>query len=247
MTCRNDGGGVYSLVVSAPGTRPAIRPYHLQSAGYEADDGAPGVELANGAVATGTLDASGVDVVDVYHFGVPRVNELTKIDLRQRPNIGFTLELRNESGGRTKQSYGARGRQVFREHLDIGRYFVVVRARNKASGQYSLQIITRDVTTTSISMNGAQYLETPTGTPVPLNVQVTSASHGGPIQIEIDRLDPLFGWQFSQVLEGTIDSGGYSTTSWTPQWLGYWRARAVRRERVQHLQRKRLRPAARPG
>jgi hypothetical protein len=27
--------------------------------------------------------------------------------------------------------------------------------------------------------------------------QVTSASHGGPVEIAIDHRDPLYGWQFS--------------------------------------------------
>jgi hypothetical protein len=174
----------------------------------------------------GALDAAGVDVVDVYHFGVPRENALTKIDLKQRPNVGFELALLSESGHRLKSSWGAKGRQTFAEHLAIGRYFVVVRARNRAAAGYRLQVITRDVTTTAMSSNGATSVEAPTGTPVPLSVQVTSASHGGPVQIEIDRYDLLFGWQYAQAVDGSIDSAGAFSTSWTPPYVGNFRARA---------------------
>ena len=105
----------------------------------------------------------------------------------------------------------AQGRQVLREHLAPGRYFVAVRSRHKSSGTYRLQVVTRDVTTTSISVNGAQFSEAPAAASVPLTVYVTSASHGGRVQIEIDRLDPLFGWQFASVVNGNVNAGGTSS------------------------------------
>ena len=86
--------------------------------------------------------------------------------------------------------------------------------------------MTRDVTTTTISVHGAKFYEAPAGTSVPLSVYVTSASHGGRVQIEIDRLDPLFGWQFASVLTGNVNAGGTFVANWTPPWVGYWRARA---------------------
>ena len=221
-----DGGGLYSLVVRAEGTTPVVYPYHLQAAPYELDDGAPGIELANGQWAAGSLDGHGIDLVDLYHFTVPRTNQQTKIDLEQKPNVGFDLVVLHEDGGRVACACDAKGRQVLRQHLAPGRYFVAVRSRHKSSGSYRLQVVTRDVTTTSISVNGAQYYEAPAGASVPLTVYVTSASHGGRVQIEIDRLDPLFGWQFASVLNGNVNAGGTFVANWTPPWVGFWRARA---------------------
>jgi len=221
-----DGGGLYSLVVRASGTTSADYPYHLQSAAYELDDGAPGVELANGQWAKGSLDGRGIDLVDLYHFTVPRTNQLTKIDLEQKPDVGFDLMVLHEDGGRVACACDTRGRQVLRQTLAPGRYFVAVRSRHKAAGDYRLQIVTRDVTTTGISVNGAPFYEAASGTSVPLSVHVTSASHGGRVQIEIDRLDPLFGWQFASTATGNVDAGGAFVMSWTPPWVGYWRARA---------------------
>ena len=63
-------------------------------------------------------------------------------------------------------------------------------------------------------------------TPVSLEVQVSGTTHGGPVEIEIDLRDPLIGWQFSEVLPGTVDAAGQLVTSWTPPFVGYWQARA---------------------
>jgi len=221
-----DGGGLYSLVVRAEGTTPVDYAYHLQAAAYELDDGAPGVELANGEWASGAIDGNGIDVVDLYHFTVPRPHQLTRIDLEQKPDVGLDLLVLHEDGGRVACACGARGRQVLRQSLAPGRYFVAVRSRHKSAGDYRLQVVTRDVTTTGISVYGAQFFEAPASQSVPLSVHVTSASHGGRVQVEIDRLDPLFGWQFATVLSGDVGSGGTFVANWTPPWVGFWRARA---------------------
>ena len=82
------------------------------------------------------------------------------------------------------------------------------------------------MTTTSISVGGTRSAEATPGRSVPLRVDVTSASHGGVVQIEIDRLEPLIGWQFSEVQKGNVSSGGMFTLNWTPPSVGNWRARA---------------------
>ena len=224
-----DGGGLYSLVVRAEGATPAEYPYHLQSAAYELDDWAPGIELTSGEWAYGALDGRGVDLVDLYHFTVPRPHQLTRIDLEQKPSVGFDLVVLHEDGGRVACACDTQGRQVLRQSLAPGRYFVAVRSRHKAGGGYRLQVVTRDVTTTSISVNGQQFDEAPAAASVPLSVYVTSASHGGPHPGRDRRLDPLFGWQFSSVLKGNVNSGGTFVANWTPPWVGYWRARATHR------------------
>lgn len=221
-----DGGGLYSLVVRAEGIASVKRSYRLQSAPNGLDDGAPGVKLENGQSVAGTLFGRGIDAVDLYYILVPRPNELTTIDLVQKPNVGFDLVVLSETGGRVACACGQRGRQVLRETLPPGRYFVAVRSRDKSGGKYRLHVLVRDITTTSISVDGSRFVEVEPATAVPFTVNVTSASHGGRVQIQLDSHDPLFGWQFSTIVNGSVDATGAFTTDWTPPWVGHWRARA---------------------
>ena len=86
-----DGGGTYSLVVRAGGPTPVVRPYRLEAAQFGEDDGAPGIKLENGQSVEGSIAGRGVDVVDLYRIGVPRENELTTLDLQQKPGVGLDL------------------------------------------------------------------------------------------------------------------------------------------------------------
>jgi hypothetical protein len=220
-----DGGGVYSLVVRAKGTEPLTHSYRLQAAAAGPDDGAPGVRLENGQTVAASLFGRGIDAVDLYRMIVPRPNELTTIDLVQRPNVGFELHVLDEMGGAVAGTTG-RGAQLLRKFLPPGRYYVVVRSPDKAGGKYTLRLRVRDVTTTAISVDGARVAEVLPATPVRLAVEVTSASHGGPVQIQLDCLDPLYGWHFSTMLHGRVDAAGTFSTDWTPPFVGHWRARA---------------------
>ena len=221
-----DGGGTYSLLVRAVGTKPVTVSYRLETAPYDADDGAPGVELENGESTTGSVSGRGIDPHDMYRITVPRENELTVIEMQQKPTVGLDLLVLTEAGDQLACACSGRGRQVLRENLDPGNYYVVVRSRGKSGGDYRLQVRIRDVTTTSISVGGEKSVEVVPGRSVPLRVDVTSASHGGAVQIEIDRRDPLIGWQFSTVQTGNLSSGGTVTLNWTPPSVGTWRARA---------------------
>ena len=221
-----DGGGTYSLLVRAVGKKPVTVSYRLEAAPYGADDGAPGVELENGESTTGSVSGRGIDPHDMYRITVPRENELTVIEMQQKPTVGLDLLVLDEAGDQLACACSGRGRQVLRENLDPGTYYVVVRARGKSGGDYRLQVRIRDVTTTSISVGGEQSVEAVPGRSVPLRVDVTSASHGGAVQIEIDRRDPLIGWQFSTVQTGNVSSSGTFILNWTPPSVGSWRARA---------------------
>jgi hypothetical protein len=221
-----DGGGLYSLVVRARGTAPVKRSYRLQVAPSSADDGAPGIKLANGQSVSGTIFGRGIDIVDVYRLAVPRANELTTVDLRLKPNVGLDLVVLKESGGRVTCACDGPGSQMLRENLPPAWYYLLVRSRDKSGGKYRLQALVRDVTTTSIAVNGTSSVEVLPETSVQLTVQVTSASHGGPVQIEIDHRDLLFGWQFSSVVAASVDASGAFATDWTPPLVGHWRARA---------------------
>jgi hypothetical protein len=221
-----DGGGVYSIVVRAEGYVPVRRAYRLQAAAAGPDDGAPGIKLDNGRSIAGTIFGRGIDAVDLYRFNVPRENELTSIDLQQRPNVGLDLVLMRDTGERVACACDVRGRQVLREHLSPGHYIVAVRSREKSGGKYRLQLLIRDVTTTSLSVAGSRFVEFAPGVSVPFAVFVTSASHGGPVRLQIDRFDPLSGWQFSTIVRASVTPTGAATIAWTPPYVGHWRARA---------------------
>lgn len=221
-----DGGGLYSLVVRETDGVSLSHFYRLEVAPAGADDIAPGLKLTNGQFATGSIFGRGIDTLDLYRFDVPRPNELTTLDLRQRPTVGLDLLLLNETGRRVACACSGKGRQVLREHIPQGRYYAAVRSRKKSGGAYGLQLFVRDVTTTSIAVAGTSYAETQPGVSVPLAVTVTSASHGGPVRIEIDRFDPLSGWHFASVVSGQVASDGSLVTSWLPPAVGHWRARA---------------------
>ena len=221
-----DGGGTYSIVVHADGAKPVTRQYRLEAAPFGADDGAPGVKLENGEVVQNGIAGRGVDVVDLYRIAVPRENELATIELRQKPKVGLDLVLMTELGDQIACACNGTGRQVLRENLAPGFYFVAVRSRGHSGGDYSLQARIRDVTTTTITSGGAKTVEASWGRTVPLSVTVASASHGGVVQIAIDRRDPLLGWQFSDVQNGSLGSSGTYTLNWSPPSVGHWRARA---------------------
>jgi len=221
-----DGGGTYSLVVTAAGSKPEPQPYRLMVAEAGADDSAPGAALTSGEAITGTLDSRTLDVADLYSFTVPHDGSLTTIDLWPGPKLKYDLLVVDESGGRVTSVMHAHGRQSLEKNIRAGRYFLSLRALHQTGGTYRLSVLTREVTSTTMSVNGARYAQTSPGTSVSLQVYVEAASHGGIVEIEIDRFDPIFGWQFSTVVTGSANSSGQFTTSWTPPWAGHWRALA---------------------
>ena len=221
-----DGGGTYSLVVSAAGSKTVAQPYRLMVAESGTDDTAPGVALTSGKAVTGALDSKELDVADLYSFTVPHNGSLTTIEFRPGPKLKYDLLVLNETGGRVTGATRAHGRQSLEENIKPGRYFLSVKALHQTAGAYGLSVLTREVTSTTLSANGSRYAETSPGSSVTLQVYVSAASHGGIVEIEIDRFDPIFGWQFSTVVSGSASSGGRFTASWTPAWAGHWRALA---------------------
>jgi hypothetical protein len=221
-----DGGGTYSLVVSAAGSKTVQQPYRLMVAQAGADDSAPGIALTSGEPVSGALDSQSLDVADLYSFTVPHDGSLTTIDFHPGPKLRYDLLVLNESGTRVAGATNAYGKQSLEEKIKPGRYFLSVRALHQTSGAYDVTVLTREVTSTTLLANGARYAETSPGASVSLQVYVTAASHGGVVAIEIDRFDPVFGWQYSTVVNGTASFSGRFAASWTPPWAGHWRALA---------------------
>ena len=221
-----DGGGIYSLLVSAAGSKPVPQPYRLMVAEAGADDTAPGVALTSGRAVAGSLESTELDVADLYSFVVPRNGSLTTIKFLPDPKLRYDLLVLDETGGRVMGVTRAHGRQSLAENIRAGRYFLSLRAVRQSGGAYRLSVLTREITSTTMSVAGARFVETGPGASISFQVVVAAASHGGVVEIEIDRFDPIFGWQFATLLTGSVDSSGRLTTSWAPPWVGHWRALA---------------------
>ena len=147
-------------------------------------------------VTGGTFRNGALAVADLYSFIAPRNGSLTTIDFRPSPKLKYDLLVLNETGKRVTGVTRAHGRQSLEENISSGRYFLSVRALHQTGGTYRLSELTREVTSTTILVNGARFVETSPGASVSVEVYVAAASHGGVVEIEIDRFDPIFGWQF---------------------------------------------------
>jgi hypothetical protein len=209
-----DGGGRYVLEVTAPrGTES--QPYRLQIAAAGPDDLGVGLPLANLATAHGTLSPGGIDVLDLYHFDVGRSSDV-RLRLGSGGGRAFSLLLLTDTGGRV-----AAGTGQIRRRLGIGRYVVAVRGEvGTRAGRYALSLVIRQLTSTSLTSSAAEVVP---GSSVTFRAATSPPPDGGAIKLEIDRFDPLTGWQFSRLVRLHAPGG---SLSWTPPAAGRWRARA---------------------
>ncbi len=208
-----DGGGRYVFEISSPsGTGSSS--YRLRVAQAGPDDLGVGKELGNLSTARGTLAPAAVDVVDVYHFDVA---ERSDVRLRLGGKADYSLILLADSGSRISNS-----KEQIRRQLERGRYVVAVRGEIGApAATYTLGLVIRRLTTTSLT---ASLAEAAPGAAVSLTLTTAPAPGSGLVKIQIDRFDPLDGWQFYRVI--TVPAGSRSVT-WTPPALGRWRVRAT--------------------
>jgi hypothetical protein len=213
-------GGRYSVYVAASSSRGA-QPYHVEVAAAGPDDTAPGVFIGNLSRRRGTLQGSGVDVVDLYRFDVTRRSDL---QLNLTTTADFDVVLTNDSGHRIDCACGDSGSTSLRDRVRPGRYFAAVRAQAGSSGRYTLQRISRTITRTSISFDGKRRLQVGPGRSVSIRVGVTPGA-AGPVTITIQRFDPLAGWQFYRRVK-TRASGGSASVGFSPASVGRWRASA---------------------
>jgi hypothetical protein len=221
-----DGGGRYTVLVFTQAAGSSTHRYLLTFAAAETDDVAPGLELPNGSTIRGHISGLGIDNVDLYRITVPRDHEQTTIDFREKPTAGMDLMLLGEDGRAMGCACDSSGAQRMRRVLRAGYYFVAVRSRGKSGGPYSIGVVSRDITTTTLTANGATKLDLAPGSPVTFLVQVAEAHEGGPVTLEIQQFDPLVHWQFSTLYRRQIGSDGIFGVTWTPPSIGHWRAHA---------------------
>ena len=55
---------------------------------------------------------------------------------------------------------------------------------------------------------------------------MTPAGVAGSVRYQLDRFDPLYGWQFREVLRVPVGAAGVAAVAWTPPTVGHWRIRA---------------------
>ena len=217
-------GGRYSILVRAPRSRRGALPYHVQVAPAGADDTAPGLELANDVAVRGSLRGSGADVVDLYRFDVRRPSILD-LRLRAGSSSPFNLQLVGEGGRRISCACGDTGDQQIRLRLKPGRYFTAVRSRSGADGRYTLSRLTRVITRTRVLVNGERDADLRPGQTAAIGVQVAPDA-SGPVTVDVERFDPLAGWQFHSRYRRRAQ-GGSATVAFTPPSVGKWRVRAT--------------------
>ncbi len=86
---------------------------------------------------------------------------------------------------------------------------------------YALALVVRQLTRTTLSLASS---ELPQGATATFSIATTPRPDEGWIELQIDRFDPLGGWQFNRTIRVSAPGG---SVSWTPPSLGRWRARAT--------------------
>lgn len=218
------GGGRYTLLVTANGTRPGVQRYHLAAGAAGPDDTAPGLTLGNLSTRRGSLNARGLDVVDLYRFDIATRSDVT-LRLREPGSASFDLLLIGETGRRLGCECGVSGPRQLTKQLSPGHYFAVVRARAFTHGSYGLSLLVRQITATQVTFGGAGTGGASPGHPVSVTAHVTRAT-AGRVTIRIERFDPLMGWQFARRYRLRVSGSGTASATFVPRTVGRWRARA---------------------
>jgi hypothetical protein len=217
LTPRPGGSGRYTFLVQAARRERRAQRYHLQVAKAGRDDTAPGLSLANFRPRRGALNAGGIDVIDLYRFDVAR---RSAVALRLRGRGNLRLLLLKDSGRRIDQG----GRQI-RRNLRRGRYVVAVRSDDDRSRRYALVRASRTITRSRIVFNGARRTKVPPGATARIGVLV-APSVTGVARIDVERFDPLEGWQFFRRFFARVVHGR-AVLPFRPPGEGHYRARAL--------------------
>ncbi len=210
-------GGRYSIFAQARGTRSATIHYRLQAAVATPNDVGPGRPFANEQTQSGSLDATRIHVIDVFHFDVLRQSD---VSLHLRTGSEFELRLLSENG-RLLDS----GTTYIRHGLAPGQYFVVVRAEPGRRGRYRLSLLIREITQTQALVGGSDSATLRPGQAASVEIGVSPPA-AGRVQLRINRFLLLGGWVFSRIVNLQTGVDGVARFSWTPPAPGRWRLRA---------------------
>jgi hypothetical protein len=213
-------GGRYSFQVTPRTSKSGVQRFRLQVAPATAAETAPGVALGNYGHAHGRLDGSGVQVLRLYRLDVTTHSNLT-LRLEAPGSADFNLQLRNQNGNVIDCQCGESGSQTLQQQLVPGRYYAVVSVRDATSGNYTLVRESRTITSTRVGF-GSEHASAGQG--VGIDVRVTPAA-SGPVTVDIERFDPVFGWQFYRQVQAQA-SEGLAAIPFAPPAVGRWRVKA---------------------
>ena len=214
-------GGTYSFEVTPDPERKGEQRFRLQVSAANGTQTTPGQELGNYGRSSGRLEGSGIQVLRLYRMDVTSHSNLT-LRLNAPASAEFNLQLRDQNGNLIACSCSGSGSQKLQQQLRKGHYYAVVSERNHTSGNFTLTRESRTITHTLISF-GAEHGTA--GQVVEIKVRVGPAAVG-PVKVEVQRFDPVFGWQFYRTLEATV-SEGTASIPFTPPSPGNWRANAT--------------------
>jgi len=213
-------GGVYSLQLTPRTSFSGLQRFRLQVAPAGADETAPGIGLANYAHQHGRLDGNGVSVLRLYRLDITTHSNLT-LRLLAPESANFNLQLRDLNGRVIECQCGGSGPQTLVHPLAPGRYYAVVSARGATVGNYTLIRQSRTITSTKVSFSSGKASA---GQSLGIDVKI-SQPVSGPVTVDIERFDPVFGWQFYSQ-RTSVASGGSATIGFIAPSVGLWRAKA---------------------
>jgi hypothetical protein len=214
-------GGRYSFEVTPSPNFSGLQRFHLQAAPAGPSETAPGQALGNYAEAHGRLEGGGVQVLRLYRMDITSHSNLT-LKLSAPSAADFNLGLRDQNGTLIACQCGGSGSQKLQQQLLPGRYYAVVSARKASAGNFTLVRESRTITKTKVFFDRANGHA---GQEVPIEVRVTPGA-SGPIAVELQRFDPVFGWQFYREVHTSVSAGSASVPFTAPA-VGRWRANAT--------------------
>jgi hypothetical protein len=214
-------GGRYSFNITPRASFRGIQRFHLQVAPAGPAETAPGLALGNYAHAHGYLSGRSVRVLRLYRMEVTSHSNLT-LKLTAPSSAEFKLQLRNRSGNVIECGCEGSGSQTLTHQLQPGTYYAVVSVRNGTAGNFTLVRESRTITSTSLSFSSSKAAP---GEGLGIDVKVSPAA-SGPVVVEIERFDPVFGWQFYRQSIAFV-SEGTASVPFTPPAVGQWRAKAT--------------------
>ncbi|HEY3865291.1 MAG TPA: hypothetical protein VGL54_04305 [Solirubrobacteraceae bacterium] len=214
-------GGRYSLDITPRHSFRGIQRFHLQVAPAGPAETAPGLALGNYARAHGYLSGRSARVLRLYRMEVTSHSNLT-LKLTAPGAAEFKLQLRNRSGDVIECGCEGSGSQTLQHQLQPGTYYAVVSVRNGTAGNFTLVRESRTITSTSLSFSSSKAVP---GEGLGIDIKVSPAA-SGPVVVEIERFDPVFGWQFYRQSIANV-SGGAASIPFTPPAVGQWRAKAT--------------------
>jgi hypothetical protein len=214
-------GGLYSFEVTPRSSYRGVQRFHLQVATAGPAETAPGIALGNYAQAHARLDGRGVSVLRLYRLDVTSHSNLT-LKLTAPASADLNLQLRSQDGTVIECRCGGSGSQKLQRQLQPGRYYAVVSVRDATAGNFTLVRQSRTITSTSLSFSSNRAAP---GQGVGIGVKVVPAA-SGPATVEVERLDPVFGWQFYRQVSALVSEGVASIAFVFPT-IGEWRAKAT--------------------